>query len=410
MVRVCDAIMGTGKSSAAITYINEHTDKLFIYIAPYLGEATRIAQACPAMQFYEPQKINKFNRSKTLHTLDLVSRGFNIATTHQAFRMYPPELLEEIKAKGYTLIIDENVDVLDTPDDDSGDIQMAIDAGYLFEREDGQYGLIDGLYKGGAHNAFFRILRSRDITEVTYEEPSDENTYYFWRYPPDLINAFEDVFILTYLFRGQSLHNFLKLYEIPFSHIGVSLENGTYRFSDTVFYVPEYVKKLPDMIHIESDRKLNAVGDEPFSLSMSWFEKDKCKEDIVRLKNNVYNFFRHKTKSKAKDRMWGTYKDDIHKIKGEGYTKQFVPFTQKAENKYRDRNTLAYCVNIFMNVSQKLFYNAHGIEVDEDLFALSIMVQWIWRSAIRDGKEITIYIPSRRMRELLEKWIQEVSA
>lgn len=37
------------------------------------------------------------------------------------------------------------------------------------------------------------------------------------------------------------------------------------------------------------------------------------------------------------------------------------------------------------------------------------MIQWIWRTAIRDGKEIDIYVPSRRMRELLEQWIEEVS-
>ena len=34
MVRVCDAVMGTGKSSAAITYINEHPKEKFIYIFP----------------------------------------------------------------------------------------------------------------------------------------------------------------------------------------------------------------------------------------------------------------------------------------------------------------------------------------------------------------------------------------
>ena len=39
MIQVCDAIMGTGKSSAAITYMNEHKEEKFIYITPYLEEA-----------------------------------------------------------------------------------------------------------------------------------------------------------------------------------------------------------------------------------------------------------------------------------------------------------------------------------------------------------------------------------
>ena len=38
--------------------------------------------------------------------------------------------------------------------------------------------------------------------------------------------------------------------------------------------------------------------------------------------------------------------------------------------------------------------------VSQDDFALSEMVQWVWRSAIRDGKPITLYIPSDRMYQL----------
>ena len=43
-------------------------------------------------------------------------------------------------------------------------------------------------------------------------------------------------------------------------------------------------------------------------------------------------------------------------------------------------------------------------------YSLSVLIQWIWRSAIRDGEEIWIYIPVQRMRELLEQWIDEVSS
>ena len=35
-VLVCDAIMGAGKTSAAITYMNEHSNDLFVYITPFL--------------------------------------------------------------------------------------------------------------------------------------------------------------------------------------------------------------------------------------------------------------------------------------------------------------------------------------------------------------------------------------
>lgn len=32
------------------------------------------------------------------------------------------------------------------------------------------------------------------------------------------------------------------------------------------------------------------------------------------------------------------------------------------------------CVNLYMNVGQRLFYQNNGVEVDEDAYALSIMV------------------------------------
>ena len=52
----------------------------------------------------------------------------------------------------------------------------------------------------------------------------------------------------------------------------------------------------------------------------------------------------------------------------------------------------------------------NGIAVDGDGYALSEMLQFIWRSAIRDGKEIWVYIPSIRMRSLLKEWIEANSS
>ena len=42
---------------------------------------------------------------------------------------------------------------------------------------------------------------------------------------------------------------------------------------------------------------------------------------------------------------------------------------------------------------------------NDDLFAISCMIQWIFRSRIRDGLPIEIYIPNKRMRELLIAWL-----
>lgn len=160
------------------------------------------------------------------------------------------------------------------------------------------------------------------------------------------------------------------------------------------------------MIHILDNDRMNNIGDSYHALSMSWFGRDE--NNVEQLKNNVNNCINNIWRNApAGEKMWGTFNDCRCKISGKGYTRSFLRFNMKATNEYRNRHYMIYLVNLFMNVGEKTFYHKHGIEADDDMYALSIMVQWIWRSAIRDGDEIYLYIPSRRMRNLLENWIEE---
>jgi hypothetical protein len=55
------------------------------------------------------------------------------------------------------------------------------------------------------------------------------------------------------------------------------------------------------------------------------------------------------------------------------------------------------------------FFAVRGISLDDDQFALSEMVQFVWRSAIRDNQPIDLYIPSKRMRDLFINWMNSIS-
>lgn len=401
MIRVCDAIMGTGKSSAAITYLNEHKDEKFIYITPYLSEATRIKKGCPALRFVEPsEKLKQYHFRKFEHTAALIKEGRNITTTHQAFKRYTQETLDDIRNQGYTLIIDENVDVLEAFDFHQDDLQLAIDAGYIQEI-DGVYSLRNEEYHGKALKELFSLLKSRELIKMT---DKDNNSLFYWALPPELLTSFKDVFILTYLFQGQSLYYFMNMYDISYEYIGIEKTDEGYRFGEYPGYTPEYVSNLKEMLHILQKDKLNSIGDDYHALSKSWYEKG---DGVEQLKNHVYNFFNNLNGDiPANKKLWGVYNDGFSIIRGKGYTKSFLTFNAKATNEYRDRVCLAYLPNTFMNVNEKKFYQMRGLQVDEDIYALSIMVQWIWRSAIRDGGEVYLYIPSRRMRNLLIDWIE----
>lgn len=402
--------MGSGKTQAAITYINEHPYERFIFITPFLDEAARIKDACPHAHFVEPSdKIPTYDLRKSTHTEALIKEGRNISTTHQAFLRYNPDMLTEIQKRGYTLIIDESITITNAFDISVRDMQAVVDAGLVREEND-IYSLSDDTYTQGRFADLVGTLRSRPIVRVCETlKDGGKQVYYRWTLPGSLIKSFRKVFVLTYLFEAQDISFLFKYENILYEFIGVKhCDDGKYRFCDYPGDIPEYTRHLKNKIHILDHKKLNAAGDNYYALSKNWFASKTENRELV--KRSLQNYFINICKDYSVDkRMWSTLKCVKGKLQGKGYIKSFVPFNERATNKFRNRTCLAYAVNVFMDVPKKNFYRACGIEIDEDAYALSTMVQWIWRSAIRDGKDILIYIPSRRMRELLIKWMDSLA-
>lgn len=120
----------------------------------------------------------------------------------------------------------------------------------------------------------------------------------------------------------------------------------------------------------------------------------------------MYNYFQNILSAKSKTIMWTTFKKGETKLQGKGYTKCFVSCNCRSTNEYADRYNLAYAVNIYVHPAIIQFFGKKHIQVNQDSYALSEMIQWIWRSRIRNNEDINIYIPSKRMRELLQNWLK----
>lgn len=126
---------------------------------------------------------------------------------------------------------------------------------------------------------------------------------------------------------------------------------------------------------------------------------------MKKLKNSTYYYFKRVIKSKSKENMWTTFEDYKAQCKGEGYSKGFVPCNSRATNEYKDKTNCAYLINRYYKPTINNFFTDKGVKIDEDIWSLSELIQWLFRSAIRDGKEINLYIPSKRMRNLLIQWL-----
>jgi hypothetical protein len=86
--------------------------------------------------------------------------------------------------------------------------------------------------------------------------------------------------------------------------------------------------------------------------------------------------------------------------------KCFVPLNCKGTNIYGDRTSLAYLVNLNLNPAQKLFFKSTiDREPNDEVFALNMMTQWLFRGCVRNGEPMLVYVPSKRMRIILLKWL-----
>lgn len=412
MIKVADCIMGSGKSQAAITFINENADRKFIYITPYLEEATRIRNGCPAASFIEPSdKLSQFHFSKSEHSAFLISQGRNITSTHSLFRHYTPAMLDSIRANKYTLIVDESLDVMTEANYSSEDIRVLEEAGYITKDENGVLTGTGKEYKNGALRDLVRASASSNLIELDYDDKTTKKFY--WSLPAQVLEAFEEVIVLTYLFQAQDLSYYMELNGIGYQNLYVNkCEDGLYRFFDTPQPAPEYVKTIKDRIHIFDDKRYHDRYLYPFRHRYSVSENYiKTNDDgAARLKSCLRGYLKYIYKDTPNENiMWGSFNAGKIRLRGGGYSSQFVPFNSRATNKYRHKKVLAYIANVFQNPT-KANYLGQLREggYDNDAYALSTMIQWIWRSAIRDGQEIWIYIPSKRMRDLLIDWMNKL--
>lgn len=394
-IHVCDAVMGSGKTQAAITMMNRETDRRFLFVTQFLDECRRIEEACPKRRFKQPKNVGK---GKLISLNDLLRGQHNIASTHALFYKYNSETLDLIRSGHYTLILDEVIDVLEFIDVAASDVDILFEAGVIsVDANTRRVVWAKDNYKG----CFDGLRNKVESGCVTYEN----NRLVVWQLPLDVFEAFDEVIILTYMFSAQYQFYYYKMHNIDVDYIGVRHIDGLeYEF------VPGLMREkitLPT-INLYANKKMNAIGEAKNALSVSWYNGQQS-TGVEDLRRNLTNFFTNISPSNSKLRLWSTYNDNRKSLQGNGYTRRFLAYNTRATNAYRECSHLAYAVNIFANVNTQIYFAERGYTIDNDKLATSEMIQWLWRSRLRDGKEIWLYLPSSRMRRLLYKWVEEVT-
>lgn len=405
VIKIVDDIMGSGKSTWAINHINQNPDKKFLCIVPLLSECERFKEKTD-IDIIDPEKWG----SKWKNFRWLVENDKNIVTTHSLIKMMDLDMLELLKSKNYVLMIDECLDVLDTYKISKDDLKIIFNEKLVSLDEDGflVWNEERKPYKG-VYGDIKRLCSFKSLMGFKKENSDELARIIMWNFPVDFFKCFDESYIFTYLWEGSIQKSYFDIHGIKYEKYMLDYDRQLIPHCKEIEY--EKRRNVADLINIY-DGKFNKIGmkiGKSNPLSKSWYEDKRKKNRSIfsQLKNNTENYFRTVTKTKSIDNMYTVFKPYCKYVKGKGFANGFVSCNARGTNEFKDKKSLAYLINFFMSPDIKQFEEHYHIEFDDNLFSLSALLQWIWRSQIRDGNPIDLYIPSERMRELLKIWINE---
>ena len=105
-INIVDAPMGTGKTTAVLRQVRDTPNERYIFATPYLTEVQRAVEACNMRKTVAlPCKSVSLKR--------LLAKGESVAITHSLYRLMDDEALALAHDGGYTLIIDETIELVD---------------------------------------------------------------------------------------------------------------------------------------------------------------------------------------------------------------------------------------------------------------------------------------------------------
>lgn len=408
-ITIIDGVCGSGKSQGIIKQMKEQSYKKWICFTQFISECHRFAGTQPISKkndepkrrkdgtliYDEPSEFNcselefkhplrKGRGQKKEDLIELLKQRENIVTTHQMLTNIGSDVQELISELSYVAVLDEVVDPIQEYKITSNNKKELFEHEYVYLADDGvtlcwNYEKYPNRKNGDNFYKEKQLIDSSNLILL-------DNSLYLWEMSESLFNSFTEVYILTYQFEGSPLMWFFKAKGIKYE----------------VQYKPKPNVKYGDLINIIEDERLNSIGDSPNFLSSN--RTRKLSQGETRDLKATLNHLRKRVWNDGEDKMWtclGSAKDDLGV---NGWKKGFVPFNIRGSNDYRQVKNCAYLFNVFLNPNITKYFSKYDVTVDENTYALNSLLQWLFRSRLRDCKSINIYIPSKRMRELLKEW------
>ena len=410
-IKIIDKPCGSGKTTAMIERFEP--EKKYLVIVPLLTEVKRIIDQSTTVEFVQPDECDNSIGTKYASLEEHLINGHNVVSTHQLYED-PVPLAKAGLLASYHIIIDEVPNVIDNEVDKS---QTSIKRFYIetgFMEVVGSSGLVRPTQKWiEAQNDVSdtlspKILKSA-MTDCLYLQ---DNTAFLRVMPQPLLEVGLSFTVMTYKAEGSMLLAYLRKLGLPFV---IERDNELEK---------KFRGKAAELVTVEDISAISSSTKPKISLSVSqqlkgMRSKSYCSKVSTALKNlrerklqnvDAENILitcvkdawkREVSKKAANDNK---YKPGPFAKSSRLWESCWIPNTTRGTNDFAHCSHLIYLYDQHPNPFITKWLGTCSKEF-ADAYALTELIQWVWRSRVRRGEPITLYLPSRRMRMLFEEWL-----
>lgn len=432
-IEVIDELMGNGKTTTVLRCIeNDYitNGRKWLYCTEYLNELhTRTEENPDAAGLWCFPTNDAGTKLSSFLSLVNERKGL-IGITHNLLKLLAtqPDAQAFMLWRGYSLYIDETISLIDVCKVKQGDFMMWLNNG-LIAIDSAQNGKVIRTDKeantaglASTFDWFEKECRSGCIHASIRQ--SEKGTLFVPvtdHVPAGMLRKFDRVILTTYLFEGSAMHSYFKLNNITPIKSDIGVQNRV------------TMQQVRELLRIDDKYNRHFEG---HSLSASWYKEalaGKHPKVIDLLNRTIRNAAEKHGCDKNHSLLGYTHPTDLLPnggkqkgfVKPERYKPQvfikgsdgkptkavdrsrscFIPCNARASNEYAHKKVMIHAFNRYPNQAVKSYLEDVGFPIDQDRFALSEMVQWIWRSCIRKGEELTVIVLSERMNKLLKEWL-----
>ena len=225
---------------------------------------------------------------------------------------------------------------------------------------------------------------------------------FIWALPQCILSAGNSVTVMTYKAEGSMLLSYLR-------KLGLSFE-----VSNDNHLEEDFRTKAAELITIEdigalSKLRLTYSGQEKGISSSSYYSK--VSRSLKNLKERkLVGVGINNILITCKKDAWRKASNDNQPKPGVFAKNSRLKDVNWISNTTRGTNDYIHCSHLVYLYDQNINpvvarWLGDSSRAFNDAYALTELIQWVWRSRVRKGEPITLYLPSPRMRGLFEEWL-----